>query len=72
LHFKKIKENSPTLWDNEHTHTLRRTAQQMERIWKKTKLEVFRILWKDSVTAYTKTLKTKLTRNKASTSDFSK
>ncbi|CAM4662288.1 unnamed protein product [Leuciscus chuanchicus] len=41
LRLKKIKENSPTPWYNEHTRALKRAARKMERNWKKTKLEVF-------------------------------
>ncbi len=51
LRLRKIKEKSPTPWYNEHTHTLKRAARKMERSWRKTKLEVFRI-------AYRKALKT--------------
>ncbi len=43
LRLRKIKENSQTPWYNEHTRTLKRAARKMERSWKKTKLEVFRI-----------------------------
>ncbi|CAM4722118.1 unnamed protein product [Leuciscus chuanchicus] len=39
LRLKKIKENSPTPWYNEHTQALKRAARKMERNWKKTKLE---------------------------------
>ncbi|MCL5130610.1 hypothetical protein, partial [Algibacter sp. L4_22] len=55
---KKIKENSPTPWYNEHTRALKTAARKMERSWKKTKLEVFRISWKESMIAYRKALKT--------------
>ncbi len=30
LCLRKIKEKSPTLWYNEHTHGLKRAAQKME------------------------------------------
>ncbi len=43
LCLKKIKENSPTPWYNEHTRTLKRAVRKMERSWKKTKLELFHI-----------------------------
>ncbi len=43
LRLRKIKENSPTPWYNEHTRALNRTALKMERRWRKTKLDVFRI-----------------------------
>ena len=57
LRLKKIKENSPTPWYNEHTQALKRAARKMERNWKKTKLEVFRISWKESSIAYREALK---------------
>ncbi len=31
LRLRKIKENSPTPWYNEHTRTLKRAARKMER-----------------------------------------
>uniref|UniRef100_A0A8C2I128 Reverse transcriptase domain-containing protein n=1 Tax=Cyprinus carpio TaxID=7962 RepID=A0A8C2I128_CYPCA len=58
LCLRKIKENSLTLWYNEHTHTLKRAARKMECSWRKTKLEVFRIAWQESNLSYRKTLKT--------------
>ncbi len=48
LRLRKIKEKSPTPWYNEHTHTIKRAARKMERSWRKTKLEVFRIAWRVS------------------------
>ncbi len=58
LHLRKIKENSPTPWYNEHTHALKRAAQKMERSWRKTKLEVFRKAWREITLSYRKALKT--------------
>jgi len=52
LCLKKIKENSQTPWYNKHTRALKRAARKMERSWKKTKLEVFWISWKESSIAY--------------------
>ncbi|MGL4481763.1 MAG: reverse transcriptase domain-containing protein, partial [Lactococcus garvieae] len=57
LRLKKIKENSPTPWYNEHTRALKTAARKMERSWKKTKLEVFRNSWKESMIAYRKAVK---------------
>ncbi len=57
LRLRKIKENSLTLWYNEHTRT-RRSARIMECSWRKTKLEVFRIAWRESTLSYRKALKT--------------
>ncbi len=58
LRLRKIKEKSPTPWYNEHTRTLKRAARKMERSWRKTKLEVFRIAWWESTLSYRKALKT--------------
>ncbi len=58
LRLRKIKENSPTPWYNEHTRTLKRAARKMERSWRKTKLEVFRLAWRESNLSYRKALKT--------------
>ncbi len=58
LRLRKIKEKSPTPWYNEHTCTLKRAARKMERSWRKTELEVFRIAWRESTLSYRKALKT--------------
>ncbi len=58
LRLRKIKEKSPTPWYNEHTRTLKRAARKLERSWRKTKLEVFRIAWQESILSYRKALKT--------------
>ncbi len=58
LRLRKIKEKSPTPWYNEHTRTLKRAARKMERSWRKTKLEVFRIAWRESTLSDRKALKT--------------
>ncbi len=58
LRLRKIKEKSPTPWYNEHTCALKRAAQKMERSWRKTKLEVFRMAWWESTLSYRKALKT--------------
>jgi len=47
-----------TPWYNEHTQALKRAARKMECSWKKIKLEVFRISWKESSIAYRDALKT--------------
>jgi len=52
LCLRKIKENSLTPWYNEHIRTLKRAARKMERSWRKTKLEVFRIAWRESNLSY--------------------
>ncbi len=58
LRLMKIKEKSPTPWYNEHTRALKRTAWKMERSWRKTKLEVFRMARRESTLSYRKVLKT--------------
>ncbi len=58
LRLRKIKEKSPTPWYNEHTRALKRAAWKMERSWRKTKLEVFRIAWQENTLSYRKALKT--------------
>ncbi len=52
------KEKSPTPWYNEHTRALKRAARKMECSWRKTKLEVFRMTWRESTLSYRKALKT--------------
>uniref|UniRef100_A0A9J8BM85 Endonuclease/exonuclease/phosphatase domain-containing protein n=1 Tax=Cyprinus carpio carpio TaxID=630221 RepID=A0A9J8BM85_CYPCA len=58
LRSRNVEENSLTLWYNEHTRTLKRAARKMERSWRKIKLEVFRIAWRESNLSYRKALKT--------------
>ncbi len=58
LHLRKIKEKNPTPWYNEHTRALKRAPQKIERSWRKTKLEVFRIAWWECTLFYRKALKT--------------
>ncbi|KAL0153113.1 hypothetical protein M9458_051569, partial [Cirrhinus mrigala] len=57
LRLRKIKENCPTPWYNEHTRALKRAARKMERSWRKTKLEVFRTAWRECTLSYRKALK---------------
>ncbi len=58
LRLRMIKEKSPTPWYNKHTRALKRAAWKMERSWRKSKLEVFRIAWRESTMSYRKALKT--------------
>ncbi len=58
LRLRKIKENSPKPWYNEHTRALKRADQKIEHSWKKTKLEVFHIAWQESTFSFRNTLKT--------------
>ncbi|MGL5674454.1 MAG: reverse transcriptase family protein, partial [Plesiomonas shigelloides] len=57
LRLKKIKDISPTPWYNEHTRALKRAARKLERSWKNSKLEVFRISWREKM-EYRKAVKT--------------
>ncbi len=52
LRLRKIKEKSPTPWYNEHTRALKRAAWKMECSWRKTKLEVFRIAWRENTLSF--------------------
>ncbi len=58
LRLRKIKEKSPTQWYIEHTHALKRASLKMERSWRKTKREVFCIVWRKSSLSYRRALKT--------------
>ncbi len=58
LRLRKIKETSQTLWYNEHTRALKRAARKMECSWRKTKLEVFCMAWRESTLSYRNALKT--------------
>ncbi len=58
LRLRKIKENCPTLWYNEHNRALKRAARKMERRWRKRKLEVFSMTWRESTLYYRNALKT--------------
>ncbi len=58
LRLRKIKEKSPTPWYNEHTRALKRAARKMECSWRKTKLEVFCMAWRESTLSYRKALQT--------------
>ncbi len=58
LHLRMIKEKSPTPWYNKQTRAIKRAARKMERSWRKTKLEVFRMAWPESTLSYRKALQT--------------
>ncbi len=58
LRSRMIKEKSPTPWYNEQTRAIKRAARKMERSWRKTKLEVFRMAWPESTLSYRKALQT--------------
>ncbi len=58
LRLRKFEDKSPTPWYNEHTRALKRAARKMESSWRKTKLEVFCMAWRESTISYRKALKT--------------
>ncbi len=72
LRLRKIKEKSPTPWYNEHSRALKRTAGKMEHSWRKTKLEVFRLAWRESTLSNRKALKLLDLISAASSSSFFK
>ncbi len=42
---------------NSYTHSLKKETRNLERKWRKTTLEVFRIAWKNSMSSYRQALK---------------
>ncbi len=42
---------------NSNTHSLKNETRNLERKWRKTNLEVFRIAWKNSMSSYRQALK---------------
>ncbi len=47
----------PTWRYNSYTHSLKKKTRNLERNWRKTNLEVFRIAWKNSMSSYKQALK---------------
>ncbi len=58
LRLRKIKEKDPSPWYKEYSCDLKIAARKMERSWRKTKLEVFHIAWRESTLSYIKALQT--------------
>ncbi|XP_057183270.1 uncharacterized protein LOC130549963 isoform X1 [Triplophysa rosa] len=54
---KKINEKNIAPWYNSTTRALKRETSKLERKWKQTQLEVFKIAWKESANCYKKALK---------------
>ncbi len=44
-------------WYNSYTHSLKKETHNLERKWRKTNLEVFKIVWKKSMSSYRQALK---------------
>ncbi|XP_051725975.1 uncharacterized protein LOC127499619 [Ctenopharyngodon idella] len=57
MRLKKVREKNTVPWYNSITHAIKRETRNLERKWRQTRLEVFRIAWKDSSSRYRKTLK---------------
>ncbi len=50
IKLKKVREKRAAPWYNSYTHSLKKETCNLERKWRKTNLEVFRIAWKNSNT----------------------
>ncbi|XP_060745410.1 uncharacterized protein LOC132858883 [Tachysurus vachellii] len=57
IRLQKVRDKTLAPWYNSHTHTLKRETRNLERKWRKTKLEVFRIAYKESMPSYRQALK---------------
>ncbi len=57
IKLKKVREKHTVPWYNSYTHSLKKETRNLERKWRKTNLEVFRIAWKNSMSSYRQALK---------------
>ncbi len=57
IKLKKVREKLAAPWNNSYTHSLKKETRNLERKWRKTNLEVFRIAWKNSMSSYRQALK---------------
>ncbi len=57
IRLKKVREKPAVPWYNSYTHSLKKETHNLERKWRKTNLEVFRIAWKNSMFSYKQALK---------------
>ncbi len=57
IKLKKVREKRAAPWYNSYTHSLKKETRNLERKWRKTNLEVFRIAWKNSMSSYRQALK---------------
>ncbi|KAI2655984.1 Aspartate--tRNA(Asp/Asn) ligase [Labeo rohita] len=57
IKLKKVREKHTAPWYNSNTHSLKKETRNLERKWRKTNLEVFRIAWKNSMSRYRQALK---------------
>ncbi len=58
IKLKKVREKSAAPWYSTYTHSFKKETRILERKWRKTNLEVFRIAWKNSMSSYRQALKT--------------
>ncbi len=56
IKLKKVREKRAAPWYNSYTHSLKKETRN-ECKWRKTNLEVFRIVWKNSMSSYRQALK---------------
>ncbi|KAI2646730.1 RNA-directed DNA polymerase from mobile element jockey [Labeo rohita] len=57
IKLKKVREKRIAPWYNSNTHSLKKETRNLERKWRKTNLEVFRIAWKNCMSRYRQALK---------------
>ncbi len=57
IKLNKVREKYSAPWYNSYTHSLKKETRNLERKWRKTNLDVFRIAWKNSMSSYRQTLK---------------
>ncbi len=57
IKLKKVREKRSVPWYNSYVHSLKKETCILERKWRKTNLEVFRIAWKNSMFSYRQALK---------------
>ncbi len=58
IKLKKVREKRAAPWYNSYTHSLKKETRILERKWRKSNLEVFRIAWKNIMSSYRQALKT--------------
>ncbi len=63
IKLKKVREKRAAPWYNSYTHSLKKETRNLERKWRKTNLEVFRIAWKNSMSSYRQALKAARTKH---------
>ncbi len=63
IKLKKVREKSAAPWYNSYTHYLKKETRNFERKWRKTNLEVFRIVWINSMSSYRPAIKAAMTEH---------